>query len=243
MPNPRLKLFFNSDTQPTKFVIPGAPISKKRASPYRVGDKILMYDGQSKAKRRVSLCLKQQIDANGVYLTHAEFYLVSLWFYYPVPVSLTLTHRNAKLWGLEPCIQKPDLDNMEKFYLDCANEILWPDDCLITAMQSKKLFDKNPRTEMYVMPCKKLNLHSNAEKIITIFDPDRLKEFIEDAIKFKEIDIDVLERLDEISRRDWFMATAGLLVKFFKKYSVEIKKINKHLDYEYNPFDSEILSL
>lgn len=229
--------------QPVKFVIPGTPIAKQRASPYSVGGKILMYDGQTKAKRSVSHCLKQQIDANGVYLPCAEFYFVSLWFYYPVPVSSTLALRNAKLWGLEPCIQKPDLDNMEKFYLDCANEILWPDDCLVTSLQSKKRFDKIPRTEMIVTPCKKMNLPESAQKIITIFDPTRLQEFVDDVNVFKEINLQSLDLLTEEARKHWFMATAGVLVQFFRKYNTEIKKINKHLDYEYNPFESENLIL
>lgn len=238
-----LKNCFNSTLETIKFVILGAPIAKARATPYRMGDSIRMYDGQSKAKKRVSLCLKSQIAANVVYLSSAEFYFVSLWFYYPVPVSSTLTHRNAKLWGLEPCIQKPDLDNMEKFYLDCANEVLWPDDCMVTSLQSKKRFDKIPRTEMFITPCKKMTLHPTAEKIITIFDPERLQELIQDVDSIKEISLQDLELLTEQARKHWFMATAGVLAGFFRKYNPEIKKINKYLDYEYNPFDSEVISL
>jgi hypothetical protein len=248
------KIIFNSTQNGLMFTIPGTPIAKARATPFTMGKKIGMYDGQSKLKKRVALQFKAQlleafsgakseIAKKALYFASNEFYFVRLWFYYPIPVSDSMGLRNAKLWGLEPCIHKPDLDNMEKFYLDCANQVLWPDDCMITQLASKKSFDKFPRTEMHVIPCKKISLHPHAEKIITIFDPDRLQELLNDAEKLKEINLQLLEQLDDTARGHWFMATASVLAQFFKKYSLEAKKISKYLDYEYNPFDSDIISL
>ncbi len=47
-----------------------------------------------------------------------------------------------------PHTQKPDLDNMIKYILDCGNGILWHDDAEIYRITSTKIWSKKPRTEI-----------------------------------------------------------------------------------------------
>ncbi len=47
-----------------------------------------------------------------------------------------------------PHTQKPDLDNMIKYILDCGNGILWHDDSEIYRIRAEKMWSRKPRTEI-----------------------------------------------------------------------------------------------
>lgn len=45
---------------------------------------------------------------------------------------------------------KPDLDNLMKWYLDCANGILWKDDSIVAKSIVEKIYAENPLTIMEI---------------------------------------------------------------------------------------------
>lgn len=44
----------------------------------------------------------------------------------------------------------PDIDNLMKFVLDAAKDILYDDDRIVCILQGTKLYDLNPRVELTV---------------------------------------------------------------------------------------------
>jgi Holliday junction resolvase RusA-like endonuclease len=50
---------------------------------------------------------------------------------------------------------RPDLDNLIKYIADVSTGVLFDDDCIISLITCKKLYDKNPRTEFSVMELEK----------------------------------------------------------------------------------------
>jgi len=149
-----------------KIVIPGTPIAKKRHKCGCRGNKPFAYDPQLKQEMEAVKwemlsafdnainSKNKEIVVEASNLTVAKSFEVTYDFLFPVKKSETKVKRMAKLAGLQPHNIKPDLDNLEKFYTDCATGIFWTDDCQITVMSSKKSYDDNPRTEMEIIGIK-----------------------------------------------------------------------------------------
>ncbi len=47
-------------------------------------------------------------------------------------------------------IKKPDLDNLVKFVKDCANGVLWQDDCQVVILKASKHYSATPGTYIHV---------------------------------------------------------------------------------------------
>ena len=69
-------------------------------------------------------------------------------FYWPVPKSLSRSQKNMALSGFMIPTKK-DGDNCFKFYADCCQGILWPDDRLIRSGSYFKNYSTQPRTEIH----------------------------------------------------------------------------------------------
>lgn len=52
------------------------------------------------------------------------------------------------------CKTKPDLDNLVKFLLDTATGILWKDDAIICAINSRKIYDSKGATTFIISELK-----------------------------------------------------------------------------------------
>lgn len=65
----------------------------------------------------------------------------------PIPKSLSQKKQDALqgAWYLK----KPDLDNLIKI-VDGLNCIAWEDDCQVCKIDAWKLYDKKPRTEIWI---------------------------------------------------------------------------------------------
>lgn len=138
-----------------KIVLYGVPISKMRP---RL-TKGHVYDPQSKMKnlikQRMQTLLHDQFEEdvkNTPNLLSAEAFCVNLIFYFQPSHSLSKVKRHAKLLNIEPCLVRKDLDNLEKFYLDCGNGLLYQDDHQIVKLSSQKLWAEQPRVEIEVKP-------------------------------------------------------------------------------------------
>lgn len=113
------------------YVIPGTPIPLARP---RFNGKVV-WDCQKAVKDNISLYLRfQQKDKS---LLEGPLHL-SITFYMPIPKKFT-----RKMWH----INRPDLDNMVKFYVDVAIGILYEDDKQIAKITACKVYDINARTE------------------------------------------------------------------------------------------------
>lgn len=227
------------------FTIPGEPIPKARHRTFTRNGFTRSYDPQEKEKRRVQKFLAAQMNAalndqnkevalQAAALAKDVALDLDITFYMPIRKSETEASRNAKLWGFDNHTSKPDLDNLEKFYLDCGNGILYPDDRYVVSVKKKKLYSKNPRTEIKIMQKKKQNLSPLAQGILIMFGPEKLQEFLEHASKF----IPLMQKKSEVTRDNdeeiFLEATSRLLNEFANKWYADLARIHKKFPTESN---------
>ena len=71
-------------------------------------------------------------------------------FYFPIPQGWSKKKKEqAKLHYIVPAV-RPDLDNLVKIIQDGLNGIAYEDDKQVVMVWSQKLYDDEPRTEVYV---------------------------------------------------------------------------------------------
>lgn len=194
-----------------KIVIPGEPIPKLRPRFFVSRGKKLAYNSQASKESEIAYRIKQQA-------LKAEFdrtlaaYQIDLRFYFRPPPG---KEANLKLWGYVPHVIKPDLDNLEKWILDCANGILYRDDAQITKLSSSKHFCINPRTEIEIMPHKCDELTEDMKKIVKCFTREELSDFYNDSLKIGK---------NVSPNRE---GDIRMLIEFAKKYSKKLADIAK----------------
>lgn len=221
-----------------KIELEGKPIAKMRARHARRGGFVVTYDPQSDDKEfirsRLIAKINEAIDsANKVTsleacnLSRAECFEVDLWFYLPTNPSDSERVANAKLWGFIPATCKPDYDNLEKFYLDCANGILWPDDRMIVDAHAHKRYGEPARVEINVMAIERLKINKNSEEIFKLFNPVELDGLLEKARLLGTMNMDYYYELEGTGRQIWIEKTATILSLFAEKYADKLKKVAK----------------
>lgn len=170
-----------------KITIPGNPIPKARARVTRRG---FAYDPQSELKKNTCKILEKKVREfyekrenaqEGYKLAHGEAFEVNWYFHMPIPKSFNQIKKNACKWGFIEHTSKPDRSNIEKFYEDCANGILWKDDSQITRGEIIKKYcnDDKPRTEIVMEAIKEPN--KEVCEIISLFSPEEISSICYDA--------------------------------------------------------------
>lgn len=219
---------------PFRIVIPGMPIAWKRPAHKSVGRKHWRFDSQKEEKELVKLHLIHACKRNGyqgpLFSDH-EAYEVKMWFCIPVNQSDNTSQKNAKLWGILHPNEKPDFDNLTKFYLDCANGILWSDDKRIIEGHPKKVYSENPRTIIEIMPKQNLKVPINIEGILRVFGPNELREFAKDVKSLSFLSEDKINNSlgesEESNKERWLAWVALLLSRFARSHADNLKKILK----------------
>lgn len=189
------------------FVIPGDPIANARPRKGKWG----MYDPQAKLKKQVKaqlLVQKQEltkhdnvkIDEKAVYLPYNQFYEVGVTFYLPIPKNAPKSKKNMLSWNCIENDSNKDLDNLEKFILDCATEILFPDDRYVTSLKSKRFSSENPKT-VIIMKNKK-SLSDEICGILGIFSRSEMSSLLEDLE-------DIFMLYDVDPKDDWVTDAVG----------------------------------
>lgn len=213
-----------------KITIPGDPIAKARARVTKAG---FAYDPQWDIKQRVCLYLKNSVREfyeksenriEGHKIAIGESFIVDWTFFMPIPKSFNQSKKNACQWGFIEHITKPDLSNLVKFYEDCANGILWPDDSQIFSCQIKKEYSIHPRIEI------DMTTHSSEHKkdvqdILSSFSLDEIEEIATEA-KYLSIG-------NPINYPD----IAKFLSKIADKHSKKFTKIAKKYPEHWKKFD------
>ncbi len=211
-----------------KLILLGKPVAKARARAVPRGRHVMFYDPQAEqkyeVKRQFHRFILESIEASE--MSKANAFTVEWYFYLPVADSLPASQRNAKLWGLDLPSHKPDYDNLEKFYLDCANGILWRDDAMVIDAGAHKRYSSQPRIEVTIMEKKPILASANVWKVICSFSPDELKEFLCD-LKSMSIYISQPDDVVDDNMSRWMDSTAKCLSKFSMKYANILKKIEK----------------
>ncbi len=124
-------------------LIAGNPIAKERPRFFNVGKSIRCADPQQKIKDAVREEMRYQMGFNPI--KQCTNFEVHLEFHMPVPESLSVTRKNLLLTK-ESHSSRPDIDNLIKFYFDCANTVLWHDDGMISKVSAIKKYSETPKT-------------------------------------------------------------------------------------------------
>lgn len=225
-----------------RFVIPGNPISKKRHRYFvrkiKNNHTIQNYDPQSEEKKLVQGQLAYQltkylmssvpeIAKEASNLANNCAFEVDLTFYMSISESSTNSIRNAKSWNLIEHTLKPDLDNLEKFYLDCGIGILFPDDRYVTKVTKKKLFSDNPRTEIDIYIKKETKLPYNTTILAPIIDKKQLLELAKDLSFLSNLGFNYYDQMPEEQQMAYIESLASFLMRFAPKWSGILTKISK----------------
>lgn len=221
-----------------KIIIPGKPIAKQRARHSNRGKYVVTYDPQEKEKKRVRNIITSQLaelaqsenklDALDLgKICCSKVFSVQFIFFLPINQSDSVSARNKKLWGITKASTKPDYDNLEKFYLDCSNGILWGDDATVVKAQAIKLYSDEPRVEIVINAIQDVKINESVEKVITAFSPSEFRTMQDYAKKIAEIEQPSMDIFQENTLKDWLVSTACLLSDFALTYSSKLTKIAK----------------
>ena len=124
---------FRSET----YTITGDPVALARArhAEHRV------YDSQKQLKLVVGL---QFVNQHGDKQKFSGPVLLDIKFFMALPQKFPLSLPGS----YHP--YRPDLSNLIKWIEDVATGIIYKDDCIIAQINSQKLYDRNPRTEVTI---------------------------------------------------------------------------------------------
>jgi len=205
-----------------RIVIPGDPIAKTRPRFCNRGKFTTTYDSQYMEKIHTRLLIAQEA---GNHLILSMPYKVDLIFAMDAQKGSSKAECNVKLWGYSYPLKK-DLDNMEKFILDCGNGILWPDDRYIVQLSSKKIYSKNPCTIIEINTINEVKMSAEYEKVFKIFSPEDVEAMSADAERiYMSIPPDPLHDIELYESQ--LAASAQLLINFANEWADKIKKIKK----------------
>ena len=123
------------------FIFPGQPIPLQRP---RFSGKHC-WDSQKQAKLVIGLLMTKQLEPNEMFIGPVE---VSFEFHFPT--AKRIPESKKKALHNTPFIHVPDTDNCIKFYLDCANTILFKDDSCVATIHAKKIYGPHPKVVMTV---------------------------------------------------------------------------------------------
>jgi len=127
--------------------IPGNPVAKKRS---RQGSNRRWYNPQEDIMQIVKRMIKEQLPESFKLMDSKIPIACNFIFLFSFPA--TLSRKSIEKYNTEvvPCLNKKDIDNLEKFYMDVMNGIVWYDDNQVYSVHAVKYYSSNPRTEIEV---------------------------------------------------------------------------------------------
>lgn len=140
------------NAEPIKFVIPGAPIAKKRPRFANRRTKsgatyVAAINDQETEEGRFLLGIRTQNNGRPAI---TDPIILTMYFDLPVPKSTSRKKVAAMLAGNILPAKKPDLDNLIKFPLDVMNGEIWADDSQVVTIKALKRYAEVPKTTIYI---------------------------------------------------------------------------------------------
>lgn len=126
--------------------IDGVPIPWKRP-----GGRTIRYDTQAKEKEKIRWKIRGDLQKIKQEMLCGPV-IVRCMFFFPIPKGTSGVKRRQMLNNTIYHMKKPDIDNCEKFILDCMNGVVYRDDSQIVDLQCKKIYSDYPHTSITVFP-------------------------------------------------------------------------------------------
>lgn len=219
-----------------RITVLGDPFPKARARIFTRHGKVRSYDPQFQQKQKLKKALHslfhqayenlddlQMLEAAELHI--ANNFTLNVHFY--LPFHKEPRRQNLEAWGLEPANSKPDLSNLLKTLEDCANNILYKDDCMITSCTMHKSYSLNPRTEIEIMPKKKLDISNPVLKTMELFNIQSLMELVNDAKLLGEMLLEYNKNGLEHPNEIWVNTTASILNRIALRHADSLSKAKK----------------
>lgn len=130
--------------------IPGDPIPQARHRSFLRGKKVIQYDPVAREKANTKLYLKGYLEEIYPGYEMPAYPIVSFIFYFSIPKSMPKHLKILAEAGLLKHENKPDYDNLEKFYLDCMSGLVFEDDRKASSGGALKLYHREPHTMIFV---------------------------------------------------------------------------------------------
>lgn len=201
-----------------KITLTGEPIAKMRPRITRKG----AYDPQHSQKHACKFQVLSQINGRNPFSNDIAIE-IEMNFYFHCPSNkMNLLH-----WGIMDHVEKPDVDNICKFYLDVLNKIIYEDDKQIIQCIGNKFYSEDPRTEIKIMP-KKPECCDQVKELLSLLPPSEISS-ISDILSSITDWCDKSENpyhLTENCNFD-YDEVAFLILEFAEKHADNLKKINK----------------
>lgn len=133
-------------TKVAELIIIGQPQAQGRPRFARHNNRVVAYDPHKDKKSWVKLQMMEQHDKPVL----TEPLLVEMTFYMPIPKSTSKKKAKLMLANEIKHTKKSDLDNICKFFCDCANQVIFRDDSQIWQLNAKKVYGEELRTEINI---------------------------------------------------------------------------------------------
>jgi len=140
-----------ADVKKIEFVFPGDPIAKKRPRFARVSNGVRTYSPQATEEGRALFEVYRQLPDRWEPLDAPLSVQVVAVF--SRPASHYGSGKNAdkvKKSSPRSCVNKKDVDNIAKFYMDCFNKIVWCDDKQVVSLYVIKRYAATKREQPHV---------------------------------------------------------------------------------------------
>lgn len=124
------------------------PVPQQRPRFFNRKGKSLCYDPQAKKKEEYRWQIRSQFRDEAIKCPVS----VLLTFYMPIPKSTSSVKKIQMKNGVIAHTKKPDLDNMQKFILDCLNKIVFEDDSQVCEIFAKKIYSSRTGTLVRIKP-------------------------------------------------------------------------------------------
>jgi Holliday junction resolvase RusA-like endonuclease len=125
-----------------KILIEGKPIPKQRPRSSHKNGVFRTYSPQKSETKAVKKIIKSQW--KGEPLSGAVSLKITCFM--PIPKSSSKKEKERLLFTFH--IKRPDLDNLEKFYKDAMNGIVYHDDSQVAFVTKQKIYGTHPKIEI-----------------------------------------------------------------------------------------------
>lgn len=131
-------------------IIPGQPQAKQRS---RKGAHGNWYNPQEKEEHETKKEIKKQLSENFVIIPSGIPVRCNMTFFFQLPKSILQSKKKLVMYAEDdiPCLNKKDIDNCHKFFMDSMNEIIWHDDNQVYSSLIEKYYSEKPRTEIEII--------------------------------------------------------------------------------------------
>lgn len=135
--------------------IPGNPLAQGRHR-HRLltSGKVLVYDPQAREKYIIKREIERAI--MGQELESFNFPQVSFTFYMPIPIRMKKAEKVKAQTERLRHVNKPDVDNLVKLYMDCLMGTVLHDDRVISISGAIKLYSPQPRVVISILEAEEM---------------------------------------------------------------------------------------